>query len=190
MKLLIVGDSFAADWRKKYPDAQGWPNQLAEHHRVDNLAQAGCSEYRIYQQLVSANLGKYDWIIVSHTSPYRIYTEYNPAYSQDALHHSCDLMYADVCNLAREYHDYVCVQEYFEKFFSLEYAEFCYLMLRKEIQHLIGRFPCLHIAHVDVPGRIDIDFSSTWKDHPGSINHYSQAGNDHVFDILNKKLTK
>ena len=50
MKILICGDSFAADWTVKYP-GQGWPNMLAEIHEVTNLAQAGCSEYKILKQL-------------------------------------------------------------------------------------------------------------------------------------------
>jgi len=48
MKILICGDSFAADWTVKYP-GQGWPNMLAQQHEIVNLAQAGCSEYKIFK---------------------------------------------------------------------------------------------------------------------------------------------
>ena len=56
MHLLIIGDSFAADWSVKYADKKGWPNFLAEKYSVTNLAQAGCSEYKIKKQLDSVNL--------------------------------------------------------------------------------------------------------------------------------------
>ena len=50
-KLLIAGDSFAADWSKKYKNACGWVNTLCEDYDVTNVAQAGASEYKIYNQL-------------------------------------------------------------------------------------------------------------------------------------------
>ena len=54
-KLLICGDSFAADWQVKYPQGQGWCNLITQYYHVTNVAQAGCSEYRIYQQFLSYN---------------------------------------------------------------------------------------------------------------------------------------
>ena len=47
--ILIIGDSFAADWTVKYPTVVGWPNLLAKNYNVVNLAQAGAGEYKIYQ---------------------------------------------------------------------------------------------------------------------------------------------
>ena len=49
-KLLIAGDSFAADWTIKYK-GEGWVNTLCEDYDVTNVAQAGVSEYKIYNQL-------------------------------------------------------------------------------------------------------------------------------------------
>ncbi len=43
-KLLIAGDSFAADWLS---GESGWPNLLANEYDVTNVAQAVCSEYKI-----------------------------------------------------------------------------------------------------------------------------------------------
>ena len=61
MKILIVGDSFAADWAIKYKSISGWPNLLAEKFEVVNLAQAGVSEYKIYQQVLSVtNIKEFD----------------------------------------------------------------------------------------------------------------------------------
>ena len=59
MKLLITGDSFASNWYPKYKE-KGWPNYLEEKFQVTNLAQAGCSEYKIYKQLRSINLKKFE----------------------------------------------------------------------------------------------------------------------------------
>ena len=49
-KLLIAGDSFAADWTIKYK-GEGWVNTLCKDYDVTNIAQAGVSEYKIYNQL-------------------------------------------------------------------------------------------------------------------------------------------
>ena len=95
MNILIVGDSFAADWTVKYKGI-GWPNMLSKRHNVTNLAQAGCSEYKIYKQLLSVNLDDFDYIIASHTSPYRIYVTEHPVHSMDKLHNDCDLIYTDL----------------------------------------------------------------------------------------------
>ena len=95
MKVLICGDSFAADWTVKYT-GKGWPNLIAENYTVTNLAQAGCSEYKIYLQLASANLDQYDAIIVSHTSPNRLPVEVHPVHSNDPLHKNSDLIYTDL----------------------------------------------------------------------------------------------
>ena len=51
MKILIAGDSFAADWKIKH-SGNGWVNMLSNDYDVTNIAQAGASEYKIYQQLI------------------------------------------------------------------------------------------------------------------------------------------
>jgi hypothetical protein len=190
MRILIVGDSFAADWQKKYPDGQGWPNLLAKTHIVDNLAQAGCSEYRIYKQIKSARLDQYDVVIVSHTSPYRIYTEYHPSRSTDILHHNCDLLYADIKNLAKTNLEYGTAAEYFEKFFSLEYAEFCYNLTVGKINELLKDNRVIHVSHLYHIDLNYIDFSDLFKQHRGLINHYDDHGNQVIYNKLLKELSK
>jgi len=191
MRILIVGDSFAADWQKKYPDRSGWPNLLAKTHTVDNLAQAGCSEYRIYKQLKSAKLDQYDAVIVSHTSPYRIYTEYHPDRCNDILHHSCDLLYSDTKNLAKIKPEYESAVGYFEKFFSLEYAEFCYYATIDKIKELLLDHKTIHLSHiVSIVGTDYIDFSVLFKKHQGVMNHYNDKGNISIYNKLLKELNK
>lgn len=188
MKILITGDSFAADWSYKYPSSKGWPNLLSDFYKIKNIAQAGCSEYRIYQQLSATGLADYDLIIVSHTSPYRIYTEYNPLRNNDLLHHHCDLLYSDVKNLAQHHSDYAGASTYFEKFFSLEYAEFCYNLIREKINSLLTNHCAIHIAHTCVPGAVDLDFSQEFKANPGNVNHYNNVGNNNVYQMLVNKI--
>ena len=43
MKLLILGDSWQADWNVKHNTYPGWPNLLANEFDVTNIAQAGVS---------------------------------------------------------------------------------------------------------------------------------------------------
>ena len=99
MHVLIVGDSFAADWSAKHCDLFGWPNLLAKHHTVTNLAQAGVSEYKIYKQLISVDLSQFDLVIVAHTSPYRVVTRSHPVHYNNSLHKHADLLFGDI-----EYH--------------------------------------------------------------------------------------
>jgi hypothetical protein len=191
MRILIVGDSFAADWQKKYPDKFGWPNLLAKTHIVDNLAQAGCSEYRIYKQLKSASLDQYDVVIISHTSPYRIYTEYHPDRCNDILHHSCDLLYSDTKNLAKTNAEYKSAVEYFEKFFSLEYAEFCYHTTIDKIKELLIDHRTVHLSHLaSIVGTDYINFSELFEKHQGSMNHYDDQGNNIIYNKILEELNK
>ena len=96
MKILITGDSFAADWTIKYPNICGWPNMLAKEYSVTNVAQAGVSEYKIWKQIKCQNLQNFDIVIVSHTSPSRVHTFHHPIHSKDKLHYNADLMLNDI----------------------------------------------------------------------------------------------
>ena len=91
-KILIAGDSFAADWTVKHIGG-GWVNLLTKDFKVKNVAEAGVSEYKIYKQLLNQNLVDYDHIIVSHTSAYRIPIEEHPIHKDDILHNNCDLIF-------------------------------------------------------------------------------------------------
>jgi len=187
MKLLIVGDSFAADWTAKHPGCQGWPNLLSDTDNVTNIAQAGCSEYRIYQQLKSQNLNDYDGVIISHTSPYRLYVPAHPVHKNDVLHANSDLIYEDV----RE-HKLASLIEYFEKYFDLEYAEFVHTLIGKEIDSLTKNVFSLHLWHV--PGNLPcepkykLDCTTIWKNNPGLINHYSDKGNKIIYNSVRQQL--
>ena len=190
-KILICGDSFSADWSLDYPKCQGWPNLLTTDYKVTNLSQAGCSEYRIYKQIKSGNLDNFDLIIVSHTSPYRIYVEDHPGQSRDKIHTNCDFLFADVEQLAKNNKDYQSVLLYFKKFFSVEYADFSYNLIIKEICDVVGSRPVLHLVHnSSIKQQSWINFLNIFKKYPGLINHYSTQGNLQVFKSLQERIEK
>jgi hypothetical protein len=97
-KILICGDSFAADWSKKY-EGKGWVNMIENDHVITNIAEAGVSEYKIYKQLISFDLTQFDLVIVAHTSPYRVVTRLHPVHYNNSLHKHADLLFGDI-----EYH--------------------------------------------------------------------------------------
>ncbi len=198
MKILILGDSFSADWKIKYTESEGWPNFLAKVHEVDNIAQAGCSEYKIYLQLKSCqkNLRIYDQIIISHTSPYRIPTALHPVHHGDLLHHSADLIFSDI-----EYH-YGSILKKFNRslksaydFFKYHaddrYQEIVYCLLREKINEIIADIPTIVIDHPLVPKRflterdiITVDNISNTDD---NINHLTTQDNINLYlKILDK----
>jgi hypothetical protein len=185
MKILIVGDSFAADWSVKEPSQKGWPNMLADRYIVVNLAQAGVSEYKIWKQISACNLTSFSHVIVCHTSPYRIPVERHPLHHGDILHGSCDLMYEDIKN--RQNKDLLPVVEYFEKWFDIEYARFVHQMIiDKEIQHLNTHFAG-SVLHVNNFGLEIIthdhqckSFYKIFLQHNGPVNHFDYKGNSLV----------
>lgn len=188
MKILICGDSIAADWSVKYTDYPGWPNLLAQVHNITNLAQAGVSEYKIWKQLSSANLLEFDYIIVSHTSPFRLTTDLHPDHYTDALHKNCDLIYLDIKNSKNK--SLQSVVEYFEKFFSHEYAIFVHqLLIEHEIRYLESfKGKVLHVTNLqqdfDFSKYNFISFEQIFQQHKGLINHFSEQGNQLVFETV------
>ena len=185
MKILICGDSFAADWTVKYT-GNGWPNLLANQFIVKNIAQAGCSQYKIYKQLLSENLNNFDCIIVSHTSPYRIYVKDHPIHKNDILHNNSDLIYADV-----KEHQLDSVVDFFENYFSFEYAEFVHNLICEKVDNL-NINQVIHITHFNWDRLYKfnnmINFQEVFEKHQGLINHYNEIGNDLVFKRLLKEI--
>lgn len=187
--ILICGDSFAADWTAKYAGT-GWPNMLAKNYAVTNLAQAGCSEYKIYLQLLNADVSKYDAIIVSHTSPNRIYVKQHPVHHNDVLHKHSDLLYADIAEHVKQNKSLISILDFYEKYFDLEYATFVHNLMCKEIEQHLKQFnvPVLHITNIDWNGLYkfnnSIDFNWLFQKHRGLINHYDDEGNKIIYETV------
>ena len=188
MNILICGDSFAADWQVKYPDQQGWPNQLALQHRVINLAQAGCSEYKILLQLLSADLPSYDRIIVSHTSPYRLYVTEHPVHHRDPLHHNSDLIYTDLKEHSNTHTNLGPIIEYFERYADTDHMKFMHRLLCQHIDQLLTPYPTTHITNLDwsnlylFPNMLN--FEGLFATNRGLMNHYNAEGNQHILDRI------
>lgn len=186
-KILICGDSFAADWSVKYQGI-GWPNMLENKYKVTNLAQAGCCEYKIYQQLISVNLNKFDKIIISHTSPYRLYVKQHPLHNKDPLHKNSDLIYSDI----KDHKELSSIIDYYENYFDLNYAEFIHNLICQKIDELTRHYPVIHITSFDWNNLYKfsnmISFEHIFKKYRGNINHYNEAGNQIVFDTVKSYL--
>jgi hypothetical protein len=200
MKILIAGDSFAADWSTKYKGSIGWPNLLAEHFEVTNIAQAGVGEYKIYKQLCSVDLTKYDLVIVSHTSPYRLHTRLNTVHQSDQLHSNSDLLFSDV-----EYHlktisgffDRALRSAYnfFVHHYDTNYQEDVYGLIRQEINRIIGADNYLVINNTLAEPRFVLEQNivnivEIQQLHPGLINHLSDEGNRLVYQQVLDKINK
>lgn len=190
-KILICGDSFAADWTVKYGDI-GWPNMLAKEYKITNLAQAGCSEYRIYKQILSANLTKYDKIIISHTSPYRLYVNKHPVHSNDILHKNSDLIYSDIQEHCKTNKELLSILNYYENYYDLEYAEFIHNLICKEVDSITKLYDVLHITSFNWDNLYKfthmINFDKKFQKHKGLMNHYNEQGNKIVFEIIKSHL--
>lgn len=192
-KILIAGDSFAADWSIKYQDYMGWPGMLQRHFQIDNVAQAGCSEYRILKQLASRDLLEYRCIIVCHTSPDRVYTREHPVHSKDSLHHSSDLIYSDINYHAKKISGWLdaklqSARAYFLYHYSEEYQNYVYEKIRNDIDIMSEKMPVIHVnnfAHT-YHYHHDLDFVDTNRLYPGLINHLSPQGNWLVYQEILK----
>jgi hypothetical protein len=189
MNILICGDSFAADWTVKYK-GQGWPNLLAQEFNVTNLAQAGCSEYKIYKQIASKNLDEYDLIIVSHTSAFRWYIETpHPVHYADPLHKNSDLIYTDIEEHNKFRSGLTSILQFFRKYYSLEYAEFIHELISEKIYNITKDKKVLHLTHIDVMYSFDvINFSDIFKQYRGNMNHYTDEGNQIIFERIKKNI--
>ena len=184
-KILICGDSFAADWTVKHKGT-GWPNMLSKEYKVTNLAQAGCCEYKIHEQLTSVNLNKFDNIIVSHTSPYRLYVRKHPLHYNDVLHKDSDFIYSDIVDTK------LSVVDYYENYFDLDYAEFIHNLICKQIDEVTRKYPVIHITSFDWKGLYKfpnmISFKHVFDNYRGNMNHYNDVGNQKVFEQLKLHL--
>jgi hypothetical protein len=195
--ILICGDSFSADWSLKYQThLPGWPNKLETTFKVTNLSQAGCSEYKIYQQLssVADRLTQFDHIIISHTSPYRIYIKNHPVHFDDLLHHSSDLIYSDIIEHSKTNKQLLVITEFFEQYFDLDYARFVHNLICEKIDIMTAphQTKTLHLSNIEWKDLYKFDgmlnFKSVVDTHGGLINHYSDYGNCIIYDTIMERF--
>ncbi len=191
-KILICGDSFAADWQRKWPNRRGWPNQLAGIFSVENRAQAGCSEYRIWQQLKDFDALTWSAVIVSHTSPTRVYVREHPVHHGDALHSHSDFIYADVAAHVHNHPELRSLVDYFERWFDIDQARDMHGLICEKIADITAQARVIHVTHIDWQGLYQfpnhVDCSDIFVRHRGDANHYSRMGNEMVFQRILEKL--
>lgn len=193
MKILICGDSFSADWTVKYPGI-GWPNMLANDYQVTNLSQAGCGEYKIYLQLLSVDLTQFDKIIVSHTSPNRIYIKDHPVHAGDPLHKDSDLIYTDLKDHAKRTKSLQPIIDFYENYFEIGYAEFVHSLICEKIKEHLSSFngKILHIANLNWENLYQFDdmlhFEYLFKTNRGLMNHFNDKGNAVIYNKIKSLL--
>ena len=190
MKLLVAGDSFAAEW----PGHNSWVKLLAKSYDITNVAQAGCSEYKILKQIQNANLDDYDAVIVSHTSLSRVHTLDHPLH-KEGLHKDCDLLYNDIDRFSFFNPSLSAAKGYFKYHYDDQYYQTVYSLLRKEINSLLNNKVYISMSHIEVAKLFiyednHLDFSEFWKTHKGSENHYNITGNQKIHDIVVDKINK
>ena len=169
---------------------------LAQQHEVLNLAQAGCGQYKIWLQLQScmSMIDQFDSIVISHTSPYRIYVKEHPIHRDDKLHRASDLIYNDIVDKVDLHKDMAHIVLWFEKYFDLDHARFVHNLICEKIDRTLRpyRHKVLHITNIDWSGlyRFDdmISFEFLFKTHRGLMNHYSEKGNELIFNMINERL--
>ena len=184
MKVLICGDSFAANW-----PTGGWPNLLSQTHQVVNCAQAGASEYRIWLQLSKENLSNYDAVIICHTSPYRIFVAEHPIHHNNSLYSHCDFIYNDVVHHAKDHPELNSLKDYFENWFDLEHAEFMHNLLCQKIVDHTSKYKTIHMTGIswnkwNIANLLDI---SPWAS-PGLVNHMDDKHNTIVYNKISTLL--
>ena len=192
-KLLICGDSFAADWTVKF-SGQGWPNKLAQNFSVVNLARAGVGQYKIYQQLCSQKLDTFDAVIISHTSPFRIYVKQHPLHYKDALHGDCDLIYSDLKAQENQFPEIKCITKFFENFYDQDHAKFIHSLICEKIENICENFSSKVIHLINFKEHYNfknsLNFLELFESNRGSMNHFDEQGNKIVFDAITKKLNE
>jgi hypothetical protein len=185
--ILIVGDSFAADWTKKYKGV-GWVNMLESEFNVTNIAEAGVSEYKILKQLDSVNVNKYDYVIASHTSAYRIPVKEHPIHSNDILHKNCDLIYTDLKEHQKNPLAKIGV-DFYSYLYDVDYAIFTHELILKEIY---TKFPnIINITFFDAFNQsingIHL-FEDVFLNNRGQMNHLTDKGNKIIYNKIRSLL--
>ena len=191
MKILLAGDSFAANWNSASANDQAWWQLLVQEHIVDNVAIPGIGEFKILKQLLNCDLKKYDLILVCHTSPYRIHTLLNPFHTVDS-HKNSDLMYTDI-SCANESDEKNHIMYFFENIFDLEYARHIHNLVKKEIAQVLNSHNSLHISFFEIfkneyINSQEINLYHIWKKNPGNINHLSPAGNQQTYLAIKNRI--
>ena len=194
--ILIAGDSFGCEW----PNGKGWPLKLAEHNAVNNVAQAGVGEYKILKQLHRVFDHNPNWtdnyscVIVCHTSPSRVHTPKHPVHKQ-GLHKDCDLIFSDINSKFDWFNVSLrTAKNWFWYHYDDDYQKQTYSLIRQEINRLIT-IPYLAVDNFSISNQFAceknrLDLTDIWPMYRGETNHYTEEGNQIVYQQIVDKSDK
>ena len=190
MKLLVCGDSFSYNHQVDY----SWPTKLSQIHKVDNLSQCGCGEYKIQLQIASRDLTDYDAILIFHTSPNRIYYNHPNTMHSDGFHKDSDLLFADVEHHRHKNSLAQTAYDYFLNIFDAEYYSYVHNLICANIDKDTKQYKTYHFTAFDYTKLYQfdnslIDLYNIWYTNPGDVNHLAPAGHDEFFLQINSLLT-
>lgn len=188
MKLGIFGDSFG--YQNSTNLFPSWVDHLSQHGIIDNYCQCGVGEYKILQQLKAVNLNYYDQIIITHTSPGRVFIRNNPLYSDSTTHKHCDILFSDIEHRDDQFSK-TC-HNYFKYIFDMDYAIDIHNMICHEIDSLTKQYNVIHLTHFDYSKCYQypsiLNFHKMWLKNRGPVNHYNEYGNQEIYRVLLKKI--
>lgn len=188
-KLFIFGDSFAAK-RNSIDQNLGWPELLTNDYTVTNFAECGVGEYKILKQIESVDLQQADKILISHTSPFRVYVKDHPIHNTSSTHNNCDIIFSDIEQLEDDFSR--SCKLYFKYIFDEQYAIDIHNLICEKIHAVTQQLSVLHITHFDYSTLYNftpmLNFYEHWQKNKGSVNHYSLKGNQYVYDQIKGNL--
>lgn len=169
-KILIAGDSYAADWCGK----SEWWKKLP--YDVKNVAQAGSSQYRILKSITT----KYDVIVIFHTSPYRIFTEHNDIYTNSKTHKHSDYLIYDVISKGGKLGK--AMEHYVGHLYNEEFILYTHTKICEDIREITSSAKVIHVTAFDytnihVFDKL-IDIRDIANNYPGNVCHLSAQGNE------------
>lgn len=200
MKVLICGDSFAADWTIKYPNVRGWPNMLATKYDVTNIAECGISEYKIWQQLKSVDIDSFDICVISHTSPLRVHTRCHPVHSKDILHKNADLMLNDISYHYSKPENFFnnslkTASNWFKYHYDLQYQQDIYELVKSEISKILKNIFVIEIKCLeDIQNKFfegiqnKFSYYKYLKTNSGIANHFDYTINQLICNDLTEEI--
>jgi hypothetical protein len=191
-KILVCGDSFAVNYAEFDKNSHGWSNLLAkDNYDVTNLAQAGVGEYKIFKQLTSVDLEKFDAVVICHTSPNRVYIRQHPVYNDSKLHKNADLIYSDVeWHLEQDKNNRVLAtaKDYFDKIYDQLYHEDIYCLIQNQIEYILQAHTRIHLTPLYDKNNNNltncINLHILFDVLPGAVNHYSLDDNKQIYSII------
>jgi hypothetical protein len=190
-KLLIVGDSFGTQTTADY---QTWYEILSSNYDVTNLCQSGIGQYKIHQQLLSIDVSTFDLILVIATSPYRVHVTNNPFYnSKHETHSNCDFLYSDVESRLPD-PNAEKILWWFKNIVDLDHCKFINnLIIKESIAYCWShqkKVLILNFLAEDFQHTLSLDFSQTWREHQGKVNHLTQKGHKIIAEKIKFCLTQ